>query len=61
MDSETIQHAIWAIFLLMAIALMGSCAKEQGRQSTEEEIKYIESDCKRGAVIGMKGTHWICE
>ena len=61
MDSGNIQHAIWAAFFLFAILLMASCAKELGRQDTEEQVKYIESDCKKGPVNGSSGTHWICD
>ena len=61
MDSESIQHAIWAVFLLVAIGFMSSCAEGLSDNSAEVTTKYIESDCKRGSVIGSAGTHWICD
>lgn len=61
MDSETIQHAIWAAFLLLAIGFMSSCAEGVSDNYEETTAKYIESDCKRGLVTGSAGTHWICE
>ena len=61
MDTETIQHAIWAAFLLCAIGFMASCAEGVSDNSVETTAKYIESDCKRGPIIGTAGTQWTCE
>lgn len=61
MDSDNINGVILAVFLIIVVSIMSSCAQGIGAQNTEEELKYIESDCKKGAVIGMQGTHWICD
>lgn len=61
MDNETIQHAIWAVFLLIAIGLMASCAEGVSDNSAETTAKYIDSDCKRVPVVGMQGSKWTCE
>lgn len=61
MDSENITQAIWAVVVVVAILLMSSCAEGVSDNSAETAAKYIDSECKRGPVIGSAGTHWICE
>ncbi len=61
MNNETIQHAIWAVFLLIAIGLIASCAEGVSDNTAETTAKYIESDCKRGPVLGSQGTKWTCD
>lgn len=61
MNDETKQHAIWAVFLLIAIGLMASCAESVSDNSAETTAKYIDSDCKLGQVIGAQGSKWTCD
>jgi hypothetical protein len=61
MNSENITHLIWALFCILSITVMSSCAQNVSEDTEKTNVEYINSDCSRNVITGSKGTHWVCQ
>lgn len=49
------------VVLSVAVIKVSGCAENSDIEKTKQTQSYIESNCKKTAVMGSRGTHWVCD
>tara|TARA_R110000850_G_scaffold165803_1_gene290838 strand:- start:1586 stop:1783 length:198 start_codon:yes stop_codon:yes gene_type:complete len=60
----SVEEVVWplviCVFLSIAVSKFSGCAENSFIEDSKQVQSYIDAGCRKAAVMGSQGTHWVC-